>query len=232
MASGRFVASGDGGPGPGWRRGIDAGPGSFGGRSSAGDDRATVAAVLDGDRDAFRRLVEREAPSVIRACHRVLGDLGEAEDAAQEAFVTAYRSLGTWRGEGPFGAWLTRIAVRIAIRQAGRRRTVSWTEPTRAGDERSGGSAADRAADRDSVAAVSKTDPALLSVRAERATEVRAAVRSLPEPYREVVALRFFGDASLEEIAHETGRPLGTVKTHLHRGLARLRDRLAEEAAR
>jgi RNA polymerase sigma-70 factor (ECF subfamily) len=82
------------------------------------------------------------------------------------------------------------------------------------------------------VAAVSKTDPALLSVRAERATEVRAAVRSLPEPYREVVALRFFGDASLDEIAQETGRPLGTVKTHLHRGLARLRDRLADEAAR
>lgn len=146
--------------------------------------------------------------------------------------MTAYRSLATWRGEGPFGAWLTRIAVRIAIRQAGRRRTVSWTTPTRAGDDHSGVSAADRAADRDSVAAVSQTDPALLSVRAERATEVRAAVRSLPEPYREVVALRFFGDASLEEIAHETGRPLGTVKTHLHRGLARLRDRLAEETAR
>ena len=45
-------------------------------------------------------------------------------------------------------------------------------------------------------------------------------------PDREVVALRFFGDASLEEIARETGRPLGTVKTHLHRGLARLRSNL------
>jgi DNA-directed RNA polymerase specialized sigma24 family protein len=48
-------------------------------------------------------------------------------------------------------------------------------------------------------------------------------VTALPEPYREVVAMRFFGEASLEEIALETGRPLGTVKTHLHRGLGRLR---------
>ena len=60
-------------------------------------------------------------------------------------------------------------------------------------------------------------------MRAERATEIRAAVIALPEPYREVVALRFFADASLDQIATQTGRPLGTVKTHLHRGLARLR---------
>jgi RNA polymerase sigma-70 factor (ECF subfamily) len=67
------------------------------------------------------------------------------------------------------------------------------------------------------------SDPAILSMRAERATEVRTAVIQLPEPYREVVALRFFAEASLDEIARQTGRPLGTVKTHLHRGLARLR---------
>jgi RNA polymerase sigma-70 factor (ECF subfamily) len=232
MATGRFVATDGGSPEPGWRPGISVDPGSFDQRTAHGDDRAIVAAVLDGDRDAFRRLVERDGPAVIRACHRVLGDLGEAEDAAQEAFVTAYRSLATWRAEGPFGAWLTRIAVRIAVRQAGRRRTVAWTEPSHAADERPGGSPADRAADQASIAASSRTDPALLSVKAERATEVRAAVRALPEPYREVVALRFFGEASLEEIARETGRPLGTVKTHLHRGLARLRDRLADEGAR
>ena len=63
----------------------------------------------------------------------------------------------------------------------------------------------------------------MLSMRAERATAIRTAVTALPEPYREVVALRFFGEATLEEIARQTGRPLGTVKTHLHRGLARLR---------
>ena len=99
------------------------------GRGDPRDDRAIVDAVLAGDRDAYRHLVERELASVVRSCHRVLGDLHEAEDAAQEAFVTAYRSLASWRGEGPFGAWLTRIAVRIAVRQVERRRSVAWLDP-------------------------------------------------------------------------------------------------------
>ena len=83
-----------------------------------------------GDRDAFRFLVERESASVVRACHRVLGDLHEAEDAAQEAFVIAYRSLAGWRGDGSFGAWLGRIAVRNAIRRAKARRSVARIDPT------------------------------------------------------------------------------------------------------
>jgi RNA polymerase sigma-70 factor (ECF subfamily) len=61
------------------------------------------------------------------------------------------------------------------------------------------------------------------SLRLERAAGIRSAVSRLDEPYREVVALRFFGELSLDEIASQTGRPLGTVKTHLRRGLLRLR---------
>ena len=172
------------------------------------DERAAVEAVLAGDRDAFRILVDRESAAVIRACHRVLGDLHEAEDAAQEAFVTAFRGLAGWRGDGPFGAWITRIAVRIALRRAQRRHDVTWIDPTdpTAGVDLPGG-----------------LDPAISSLRAERAAGVRSAVARLDEPYREVVALRFFGELSLDEIATQTGRPLGTVKTHLHRGLLRLR---------
>jgi RNA polymerase sigma-70 factor (ECF subfamily) len=186
------------------------------------DERAIVDAVLAGDRDAFRLLVERESASVVRAAHRVLGDLHEAEDVAQEAFVTAYRSLASWRGEGPFGAWLTRIAVRIALRQAGRRRSVAWLDPSAAtGDQ--GVEPAGIAATNAAVAASGSTDPALLAVRSERDAGVRRAVAALPEPYREVVTLRFFGELSLDEIARQTERPLGTVKTHLHRGLLRLR---------
>jgi RNA polymerase sigma-70 factor (ECF subfamily) len=83
-----------------------------------------------------------------------------------------------------------------------------------------------RLVERASVGATARTDPAALSMRSEQAMEVRRAVTMLPEPYREVVALRFFGDATLDEIARQTGRPLGTVKTHLHRGLARLRTQL------
>lgn len=192
-------------------------------------DRAIVESVLAGDRDAFRILVDREAAPVVRACHRILGDLHEAEDAAQEAFVIAYRSLASWRAEGPFGAWLTRIAVRIAIRQAARRKTVTWLDvgdgPSASHDD--GVSASLTAA---SIAASGRTDPYALTVRAERASAVRAAVAGLPEPYREVVMLRFFGELSLDEIAREVDRPLGTVKTHLHRGLLRLRDAVSVEA--
>jgi RNA polymerase sigma-70 factor (ECF subfamily) len=179
--------------------------------------------VLAGDADAFRVLVERESRSVVRACYRILGDLHEAEDASQEAFVTAYRALGTWRGDGPFGAWLARIATRIAVRRAGRRRPVSWIDPRPAGAD------ADAVSGRDGIGEGvlgSAPDPAHLAVRSERAATIRRAVAGLDEPYREVVMLRFFSELSLAEIAAQSDRPLGTVKTHLHRGMARLRKAL------
>ena len=65
-------------------------------------------------------------------------------------------------------------------------------------------------------------------VTAERDRLVRLAVASLPEPYRETIVLRYFGELSIAEIASQTGRPIGTVKTHLGRGLLRLRPALAE----
>ena len=176
-----------------------------------------VALVLAGDRDAFRVLVDRESVAVVRACHRILGDLHEAEDAAQEAFVIAYRSLANWQATGPFGAWLRRIAVRVALRRAGSRRPVVRLDSIPV--ELPGGPAAGSPAASTAVS----PDPADVSVISERADEVRRAVTSLDEPYREVVLLRFFGDLSLAEIATVTGRPVPTVKTHLRRGLLRLR---------
>ena len=124
--------------------------------------------------------------------------------------MTAFRGLAAWRGEGPFGAWLTRIAVRIALRRARQRRDVTWIDPT---DPLSG------------IDLPGGIDPAVSSLRAERAAGIRSAVSQLDEPYREVVALRFFVELSLDELATQTGRPLGTIKTHLRRGLIRLRER-------
>jgi RNA polymerase sigma-70 factor (ECF subfamily) len=109
--------------------------------------------------------------------------------------------------------------MRIATRQAFRR--LSQRHPT---------------ADLDTVAepvlADSSADPTRVVVAAERRGEIRDAVAALPDPYRETVALRFFGELSLAEIAETTGRPLGTVKTHLRRGLERLAPSLAPEAER
>ena len=176
-----------------------------------------------GDREAFRQLVERESRSVIATCTRILGDRAEAEDVAQEAFVIAYRSLASWRSDGSFGAWLARIAVRLAIRRAGPAQAGRLARPDRR--HRSGGPTSG------TTAGATPGDPATTVLRSERDAQLRAAVAALEEPYREVVALRFFAERSLAEIADATDRPLGTVKTHLHRGLARLR-RAIEETER
>jgi len=111
--------------------------------------------------------------------------------------------------------------VRLALRQASRRKTVAWLEPS-APDGQAGQSAPHGRATHD----LTGPDPASLAIGRERDATVRSAVGRLDEPYREVVALRFFGDLSLAEIAATSGRPLGTVKTHLHRGLRRLREGL------
>jgi len=186
------------------------------------DERTIVDAVMAGDRDAFRRLVEREGAALVSACARVLGDRSEAEDVAQEAFVIAYRSIGSWRGDGPFGAWLSRIGIRLAVRRAGRRKQVTWLDPLAADGDQPGQDRFRTSSGADAL------DPAHTVLRSERDARIRAAVASLDEPYREVVALRFFAERSLAEIATATDRPLGTVKTHLHRGLARLRLSLEE----
>jgi RNA polymerase sigma-70 factor (ECF subfamily) len=175
------------------------------------DDNGLVAAVLGGDRDAFRQVVEREQVAVYRVCLRILGRPHDAEDVAQESFLMAYRALGSYRGEGPLGGWLMRIATRQAYRRLGQRRELHELPPElplRSPD----------------------SDPLATTLAGEREREVRLAVAALNEPYREVVTLRFFGELSLEEIAATTQRPVNTVKTHLRRGLERLRPILGHEA--
>jgi RNA polymerase sigma-70 factor (ECF subfamily) len=176
------------------------------------DDRALVDAVLGGDRDRFRILVEREQVAVYRACLRILGRPHDAEDVAQESFVMAYQALGSYRGDGPLGGWLMRIATRQAFRRLGQRRETAELHP-------------------EMPLGAPGSDPLAATLAGERERAVRLAVAALGEPYREVVALRFFGELSLDEIATATGRNLNTVKTHLRRGLERLRGQLGGEVA-
>jgi RNA polymerase sigma-70 factor (ECF subfamily) len=178
-------------------------------------DVALSRALVAGDARAFEILIERESPSVFRACYRVLGRIDEAEEATQEAFVLAYRALGTFRGDGHPAAWLLRIATREAWRRSAaqsKRRKVSLPL-----DE----------------AALSipspRHDPSQRVMRMQDQQQVRMAVGRLPEPYREVIALRYFGDLSLGEIGAATRRPVGTVKAQVHRGLQRLRTLIEED---
>ncbi len=174
------------------------------------DDREMVDAVLNGDRDAFRLIVEQSQGPVFRVCLRVLGSVADAEDAAQESFVTAFRSLGTYRGDGPLVAWIARIATRAALRRRAQRPATS-----------------DLAAAREVPTA--GPDPLLSTIARERHAAVRTAVAALDEPYREVVILRYFGELSLEEVAQATGRNVNTIKTQLRRGLERLSADLGSE---
>lgn len=175
-------------------------------------DRELVDAVLSGDDEAFRVLVDREAPSVIAHCRRVLGDPYEAEDVAQEAFLQAYRALPTFRADGPFGAWVWRIASRLAFARVRRRPPQLQADPTRP--------------DGWLAPSLTELDPQLTVLDGERRSAVIEAIASLPPSQRRVVALRFYGDLSLDEISTATGAPLGTVKSRLHRALAALREHL------
>jgi RNA polymerase sigma-70 factor (ECF subfamily) len=86
------------------------------------DEAALVERTLAGDDDAFAELVRRGAPAALGAARRITGDRALAEDAAQEAFLRAYRALKDYRHESSFAAWVRKIAVRTAIDLVRRRR--------------------------------------------------------------------------------------------------------------
>jgi RNA polymerase sigma-70 factor (ECF subfamily) len=173
-------------------------------------DRQLVDAVLGGDTAAFRVLVEREAPQVIAVCRRILRDPVEAEDVAQDSFIRAYRSLATYRGDGPFAAWISRIAARQALA-----RLVARAETTPLDDLEA------------TIDPRAEDDPEAFALADEQRDAIHAAVAALPGEQRRVVELRYFGDLSLDEIAATTHQPVGTVKSRLHRGIASLRGRVA-----
>jgi RNA polymerase sigma-70 factor, ECF subfamily len=167
-----------------------------------------------GDRDAFGRLVARHERAVYGLCLRLLGQREEARDAAQEAFVRAYESLGSYDPTLAFRPWLLRIArnrcLDLRRRAAVRPATASLEEVA-------------AAADREAVAADERL------VRAEGQERLQAAIARLPDDQREALLLFHHDQLSYREIAVVLEAPLGTVMTWLHRARRRLREDLGGE---
>ena len=177
------------------------------------DDSALVARARRGDADAYEELVHAYQGIAIRTAYLFAGDAADAEEAAQDAFVKAYRSLWRFRPGAPVRPWLLRIVANEARnrrRAAGRRASLAL-----------------RAAHENSGEAAPSPEAALLG--AERRTELVAALNRLSEPDREVLACRFLLDLSEAETAAALGVRPGTVKSRTSRALDRLRAEVGEE---
>jgi len=170
-----------------------------------------VSRARRGDGDAYAALVAAHQEMTFRAAYLVLGDAAEAEDAAQEAFVRAYRALDRFRDGEPFRPWVLRIAVNAARnrrRSAGRRTGLRLRVEANAVRDASAPSA------ESSV------------VAAEQRRRLLDAVNELSPDDRLVIGARYFLDLPEAEIAAMAGVARGTVKSRLSRARARLAQRL------
>jgi RNA polymerase sigma-70 factor, ECF subfamily len=167
-------------------------------------DVELVARARQGDPAAFGELIDRHRTSVYRAALAALGSPAEAEDAAQDAFLMAFRRLGGFRGDSSFKTWLLTIAWHQAIN---RRRAL--TRMLR----RMVHSVPDE--EHDSVlehVAAGGPSPEDAAARSELHRAIRAAIRSLAPKLRDALLLAQSGDYSYEEIGGMLGAPVGTIK--------------------
>ncbi|WP_426521397.1 ECF RNA polymerase sigma factor SigK [Diaminobutyricibacter sp. McL0618] len=167
--------------------------------------------TADGDRDAFSQLYDLMAPRMLGLIVRILVDRAQSEEVLQEVLLEAWQSASRFApNKGRGRTWLLTIAHRRAIDRV--RASQSATDrDIRVGRQNLG------------VAYDAVAEQAELHVEAE---QVNAALADLSDTQRETLMLAYFGGYSQSEIAVLTGTPLGTVKTRMRDGLARLRDRL------
>jgi RNA polymerase sigma-70 factor, ECF subfamily len=168
--------------------------------SGAPDDRALLAAHVDGDPDAFAELVRRHQRRLWAVALRTLGDPDEAADALQEALVSAFRRAGSYRGDAAVTTWLHRVVVNACLDRVRRARArpavaLAETDPPAAGD---------------ALAA------------AEARLDVHAALARLPEHQRLAVVLVDLEGLPVTEAAALLGVAEGTVKSRCARGRAAL----------
>jgi RNA polymerase sigma factor (sigma-70 family) len=180
------------------------------------DEDELVERARRGDAVAYERLVERYQELAFRTAYIITRSAADAEEAAQDGFVKAYRALGRFRRGEPLRPWLLRI---VANEARNRRRSAArhGVLSLRAASEPPPGDA------------VPSPEAALL-VREQRSALV-SAVNRLPERDREVIACRYFLELSEEETAAALGWRRGTVKSRLHRALERLRGEWGEVGA-
>jgi RNA polymerase sigma-70 factor (ECF subfamily) len=186
-----------------------------------------LAAARAGDRAAFNRLVERYQDALYTLCYRLTGNADDAADAAQEAFVSAYRNLHAFRG-GQFRAWLFRIGANCAydVLRRRQRRPADSIDRDRDGRASAGGS------DGTPAPALALPDPGpgpeAIALRQEMEALIQEGLLQLPEDQRQAVVLCDLYQFDYASIAASTGVELGTVKSRINRGRRRLRDFLLQ----
>jgi RNA polymerase sigma-70 factor (ECF subfamily) len=169
-----------------------------------------IAQCAQGDRKAQYALYQQYAPAMMGVCLRMLGRPDEAEDALQEAFVKAFRSLAGFKGASTFGAWLKRIVVNQCLNQLRARRAwlVEWNEQA--------------------AEALPEAEPAALP--ALQVPDVQRAIQALPDGFRTVLSLYLVEGYDHQEIAEILGISEATSKSQYSRAKARLRDLLRAAA--
>jgi RNA polymerase sigma-70 factor (ECF subfamily) len=177
------------------------------------DDAELFARAQRGEMAAYEEIVQRYQQMAFRTAYVITGSAADAEEAAQDAFVKAYRALASFRTGADPRPWLLRIVANEArnrVRSSGRRQQV---ELRLAGSFRPGGAA---------------PSPEAAAVAAEDSKRLLELVNGLSEEDRLVIASRYFLELSGEETAAALGIPQGTVKSRLSRALSRLRTRVEE----
>jgi RNA polymerase sigma-70 factor (ECF subfamily) len=173
-------------------------------------DEALIALVARGDDSALGELYDRVGRVAYGIAYRILRDERLAEDAVQEGFLAVWRSAASFRAErAKASTWIVTLVHRRAVdivRREERRRTESLDADTLPDAPDPSGSA---------------EDEAWLGFERDR---VLAAIRTLPDAQRETIELAYYGGYSQSELAERLGVPLGTIKSRMFAGLARLRE--------
>jgi RNA polymerase sigma-70 factor (ECF subfamily) len=180
------------------------------------DEAGLIQDAQKGDLEAFNRLVLAYQDMVLNQAYRVMGELPAAEDAAQEAFLSAYRKIRTYRG-GSFKAWLLRIVTNACydeLRWRKRRPTTSL-EPVDPYDE---------AVESPHWLADPGESPEECATRTELGRAIQDCLEQLAPDFRTVVVLVDIQGLDYQQAAQAVGKPLGTIKSRLARARGGLRD--------